>query len=99
MKRRKKKPTKGRIPFHQPWLQHDADTIARWNASFPINTMVLYECGNKKHVRARTASLAYKDHPHGPVLIDLNSGKSVVLSRVAAIEKGAQHGHHFTAHV
>jgi hypothetical protein len=98
MKRRKKKPTKGRIPFHQPWLQHDAEVIARWNANFPINTMVIYECGNKKQVRARTASLAYMNHPHSPVLIDLNCRKSVVLSRVKTIEKGTPQGHRFTAH-
>ena len=95
MKRRKKKPRC--IPFHQPWLQNDADTIAHWNANFPRGTMVIYECDNKKHVRARTASLAYQDHPHSPVLIDLNSRQGVVLSRVEALEKGSLHGHHFYA--
>ena len=88
MKRRKRKPTKGRIPFYQPWLQRDADAIARWNAQFPMGTMVLYTREDKTRVRARTASEAYKTHPHSPVLIDLNRRASVLLERVEAIEQG-----------
>lgn len=86
--KKKKKATKGRIKFHQPWLQNDADRIARWNAQFPIGTMVVYERDNKQKVRSRTTSMAFKDHPHGPVLIHLTGQQSAVLARVTAIEKG-----------
>ncbi len=90
MKRRRKL-TKGRVRFLQPWLLRDQAQINVWNQRFPIGTEVVYTMGDKKRVRTRTRSVAYKIHPHSPVLIDLSAREGVVLNRVIAlsvIEKG-----------
>lgn len=89
--KRKRKRNKRPPRIFQPFL-NDADTIARWNAQFRVDTMVIVTLENGKHVRARTTSLAYKPHPFSPVLIDLNRCSGVPLSRVESIEKGvSQH--------
>jgi hypothetical protein len=76
----------------QPWLNHDHEKMARWNAQFPIGTMVIVTRDNGKQYRSRTKSEAFKIHPHSPVLIHLTHLSFVNLEAVIAIEKPGPQG-------
>lgn len=76
----------------QPWLDHDHEKMARWNAQFPIGTMVIVQRDNGKRFRCRTKSEAFKIHPHSPVLVHLTGFSFINLEAVTAIEKPRPRG-------
>lgn len=82
----------------QPWLDHDNEKMARWNAQFPIGTMVIVTRDNNKRYRSRTKSEAFKIHPHSPVLIHLTHFSFVNLEAVLAIEKPRPQGQSTLSH-